>query len=55
MNDPAVAGAGTHADFWERFEHEDVVPFGGQRARDGAADDAAADDYDVGLLDGGAP
>src|SRR5580658_6246959 len=50
VNHAAIARACAHADFWERFENEDVVPAGGKRASDCAADYTTADDYDVCLL-----
>jgi len=52
MDHAAVARAGGHAGFGKRFDEKDVVPAGGEFAGDGAADDSAADDEDVGLVHG---
>jgi hypothetical protein len=50
VDDAAIARAGAHADFGERFENKDVTPAAGEGAGDRATYDTAADDHDVGLF-----
>ncbi len=52
MDHAAVARAGGHAGTRKGFDEEDVVPAEREFPGDGAADDSAADDEDVGLVHG---
>ena len=47
-----IARARAHANFWKRFQNEDITPTGRERAGNRAPHDATADDYYAGLLHG---
>jgi hypothetical protein len=55
MDDTAVARAGAKSQLGKRFKQKDIFPLLGQSARDRAANHAAADDYNVCLVDGQIP
>jgi hypothetical protein len=50
VNDSTVPRTRTHANFWKRFEQEDISPASGECAGDRAPDDPTADDHYVGLV-----
>src|SRR5258708_65521 len=50
MNDAAVARAGRHAELGKLLDEKTVLPGLGNGAGDSAADDATADDYEIGLF-----
>jgi len=52
MDYAAIARAGAHADFGERFENKYVTPAAGESAGDRATYDATSDDHYVGLFHG---
>src|SRR5690242_15740894 len=50
MIDTAVAGAGGHSELGKLLDQKNVLPPLGNGARDGAADHAAADNQNIGLI-----
>ena|ERR1700739_1988073 len=50
MNDAAIARAGGHAKFGKLLDEKNVLPAVGECFRDGAADNAAANDQNVDLV-----
>jgi hypothetical protein len=53
MDYATVTGTGAHAEFWKRFQEKNVVPLCSESLGNGATNYSTADDYDVGLIDGG--
>ena len=50
VNDSTIPRTRTHANFWKRFEQEDISPASGECAGNRAPDDPTADDHYVGLV-----